>query len=210
MAYLPLIPLIFFAAQSSDSLAVVLKRVEQRYNSTATLKSEFEQTMSIAQGRRVTERGTLYLRKPGQMRWEYAQPVGKLFLCDGKQIYYVTPTARRVEVSAMKESGDLRAPLAFLLGKLDFARDFGKFEHSMSGVQMKIRAFPKSTKSPYEFVEFFAEADGRLSLVSVTGKDGSTMSYAFRSEQRNVPVAAELFQFRAPEGYEVVTLRGEP
>jgi outer membrane lipoprotein carrier protein len=210
MAYLPLISLIFFAAQSSDNLAVVLKRVEQRYNSTATLKSEFEQTMSIAQGRRVTERGTLYLRKPGQMRWEYAQPVGKLFLCDGKQIHYVTPTARRVEVSAMKESGDLRAPLAFLLGKLDFARDFGKFEHSMSGVQMKIRAFPKTTKSPYEFVEFFAEPDGRLSLVSVTGKDGSTMSYAFRSEQRNVPVAAELFQFRAPEGYEVVTLRGEP
>jgi len=210
MAHLPLISLILLSAQSPQSLSDILKRIEQRYNSTVTLRSEFEQTMSIAQGRRITERGTLYLRKPGQMRWEYAQPQGKLFLTDAKQIYYVTPSARRVEVSEMKESGDLRAPLAFLLGKLDFARDFNRFEHSQTGTQWKVRAFPKNQKSPYEYVEFYAEPDGRLAVVSVTGKDSSSMSYAFTSEQRNIPVAATLFQFKAPAGYEVVTLRGEP
>lgn len=197
-------------APQTESLEGLLKRIEKRYNSTATLKSEFEQTMSVAGGRRVTERGTLFLRKPGQMRWEYAQPAGKLFLCDAKQIYYVTPSARRVEVSAMKESDDLRAPLAFLLGKLDFARDFGRFEHSMAGTQWKIRAFPKNAKSPYDYVEFLAEPDGRLMLVAVAGKDGSTMSYAFHSEQRNVPVAASMFQFQAPAGFDVVQLRAEP
>jgi outer membrane lipoprotein carrier protein len=210
MAHLTLISLTLLLAQAPETLPSMLKRIEQRYNTTATLKSEFEQTMAVAQGRRVTERGTLYLRKPGQMRWEYAQPTGKLFLCDSKQIYYVTPSARRVEVSAMKESGDLRAPLAFLLGKLDFARDFSRYEHSLSGAQWKIRAYPRSAKSPYDYVEFFAEPDGRLAVVTVTGKDGSTMSYAFRSEQRNVPVAASLFQFQKPDGYELVTLRAEP
>jgi len=210
MAYLPLITLAFLSAQAQDNLTTVLKRVEERYNTTKTLKSEFEQTMAVAQGRRVTERGTLYLRKPGQMRWEYSQPNGKLFLSDGKTIHYVTPSAKRVEVSPMKASDDLRAPLAFLLGKLDFARDFNRFEHSQSSLQWKIKAYPKSAKSPYEFVEFFAEPDGRLSLVTVTGRDGSSMSYAFRSEQRNIPLAAELFQFKAPEGYDLVTLRSEP
>lgn len=210
MAYLPLITLALLSAQAQDNLTTVLKRVEERYNTTKTLKSEFEQTMAVAQGRRVTERGTLYLRKPGQMRWEYAQPTGKLFLCDGKTIHYVTPSARRVEVSPMKASDDLRAPLAFLLGKLDFARDFSRFEHTQSGPQWKIKAYPRNTKSPYEYVEFFAEPDGRLSLVTVTGRDNSSMSYAFRSEQRNIPLAAELFQFKAPEGYDLVTLRSEP
>jgi outer membrane lipoprotein carrier protein len=212
MAHLTLISLILLTAQSPapDSLQSMLKRIEQRYNTTATLKSTFEQTMAITGGRRVTERGTLFLRKPGQMRWEYSQPTGKLFLCDSKQIYYVTPSARRVEVSAMKESGDLRAPLAFLLGKLDFARDFSRFEHSMNGAQWKIRAWPKNQKSPYEYVEFFAEPDGRLALVTVTGKDQSSMSYAFSAEQRNIPVAASLFQFERPDGYEIVQLRAEP
>ena len=212
MAHLAFITLALVISQAAppENLASMLKRVEARYNSTITLKSEFEQTMAIAQGRRITERGILYLRKPGQMRWEYSQPSGKLFLCDGKQIHYVTPSARRVEISAMKESADLRAPLAFLLGKLDFARDFNRYEHSQNGPQWKIRAFPKNTKAPYEYVEFFAESDGRLSTVSVAGRDGSTMNYSFRTELRNIPLAADLFLFRAPEGYEIVTLRGEP
>ena len=212
MAYYPLISLALLLAQdaSPQPLAAILKQVEDRYNTTKTLRSEFEQTMAISQGRRLTERGVLYLRKPGQMRWEYSQPTGKLFLSDGKQIHYVTPSARRVEVSAVKESEDLRAPLAFLLGKLDFHKDFQRFEHSQLGSQWKIRAFPKSSKSIYDYVEFFAENDGRLSLVTVAGKDGSAMSYAFQNEQRNIPIAADLFLFRAPPGYEVVTLHGEP
>ena len=212
MAYYPLIPLVMLLAQdaSAQLLADILKRVEDRYNKTKTLRSEFEQTMAISQGRRLTERGVLYLRKPGQMRWEYSQPVGKLFLSDGKQIHYVTPSARRVEVSAVKESEDLRAPLAFLLGKLDFQKDFQRFEHSQLGARWKIRAFPKSDKSIYDYVEFLAENDGRLSLVTVAGKDGSAMSYAFLNEQRNIPVAADLFDFHAPVGYDVVQLRAEP
>ncbi|MBM3760165.1 MAG: outer membrane lipoprotein carrier protein LolA [Acidobacteria bacterium] len=207
MAHFTLIPLTLLLAQAPETLPTMLKRIEQRYNTTATLKSEFEQTMAVAQGRRVTERGILYLRKPGRMRWEYAQPTGKLFLCDAKRIYYVVPSARRVEVSEMRESDDLRAPLAFLLGKLDFARDFNRFEHSRPGTQWKIRAYPKSAKSPYEYVEFFAEPDGRLSVVAVKSKDGSTMSYAFQSELRNVPLAASLFEFQKPEGFEILQLR---
>lgn len=212
MANPALIPLILLVAQSAapaPQLSEILKRIEDRYNSTKTLKTDFQQTMAVAQGRTVTESGVLYLRKPGQMRWEYAQPKGKLFLTDGKQIHYVTPSARRVEVSAMKESDDLRAPLAFLLGKLDFSRDFQRFEYSAVGAQWKIKAIPKSQKSMFEFVEFLASADGFLSVVTVAGKDGSTMSYAFSGEQRNLPLAAKLFVFEMPDGYELVNLRGD-
>ena len=48
MAYLPLITLALFTAQAQDNLTTVLKRVEERYNTTKTLKSEFEQTMAKA------------------------------------------------------------------------------------------------------------------------------------------------------------------
>ncbi|WP_031495637.1 outer membrane lipoprotein chaperone LolA [Bryobacter aggregatus] len=212
MANPALIPVVLLLAQSAapaPQLSEILKRIEERYNNTKTLKTDFQQTMAVAQGRTVSESGVLYLRKPGQMRWEYAQPKGKLFLTDGKQIHYVTPAARRVEVSAMKESEDLRAPLAFLLGKLDFSRDFQRFEYSAVGTQWKIKAIPKSQKSMFEFVEFVAGADGFLSVVTVAGKDGSTMTYSFANEQRNLPLASKLFQFEAPEGFEVVKLRGE-
>ena len=64
------------------------------------------------------------LRKPGKMRWDYSQPKGKLFVSDGKFLWLYTPDENRVEKMKLKESEDMRAPLAFLLGKLDFDKEF--------------------------------------------------------------------------------------
>ena len=52
------------------------------------------------------------------MRWEYAS--GKLFISDGKFIYSYYPDEHRAEKMSMKETDDMRAPLAFLLGDVDF------------------------------------------------------------------------------------------
>ncbi len=62
------------------------------------------------------------------MRWEYATPPGKIFLSDGKEVFLYTPDDRRAERSKLKESEDMRAPIAVLLGKLDFSREFKSFE----------------------------------------------------------------------------------
>jgi outer membrane lipoprotein carrier protein len=207
MAHLPLIALIAFA-QAPD-LQQSLKAIEARYNSTKTLQSNFEQSVTM-QGKRSVERGVLYLRKPGQMRWEYAQPQGKLFLSDAKKIYYVSPASRRVEVSAVKETEDLRAPLAFLLGRLDFSRDFARYETSQREGSLLIRAFPKNQKSVFEYVEFFPAADGTLKTVTVQGRDGSRMEYAFSNETRNPNLNEKLFRFEAPAGFEVVELKNAP
>jgi outer membrane lipoprotein carrier protein len=207
MAYLPLVAVIAFAQDLE--LGKVLQQIEARYNSTQTLQSNFEQSVTM-QGKKSTERGVLYLRKPGQMRWEYAQPQGKLFLSDAKKIYYVSPASRRVEVSPVKETEDLRAPLAFLLGKLDFSRDFGRYETSKREGALLIRAFPKNPKSIFEYVEFLPGPGGVLRSVTVHGRDASRMEYTFSNEMRNPALDPKLFVFSPPEGFEVVPLRAAP
>jgi outer membrane lipoprotein carrier protein len=207
MAHLPLIAVIAFA-QGAD-LTQVLKSIEARYNSIKTLQSNFEQSVTM-QGKSSAERGVLYLRKPGQMRWEYAQPPGKLFLSDAKKIYYVSPASRRVEVSAVKETEDLRAPLAFLLGRLDFSRDFGRYESSQREGTLLVRAFPKNAKSVFEYVEFWPAADGTLRTVTVQGRDGSRMEYRFSNETKNPALSEKLFRFEAPPGFEIVDLKNAP
>ena len=56
------------------------------------------------------------------MRWEYSEPAGKLFLSDGKLIYYYNPVSKRAEKLKLRESEDMRAPLAFLLVNLTSER----------------------------------------------------------------------------------------
>jgi outer membrane lipoprotein carrier protein len=103
--------------QAADvDLNGLLKGIEQRYNKAKTLQVQFNETYSVQGRARKSESGSLTLRKPGRMRWDYTAPAGKLFLSDGKDVYLYTPDAHRVEKMKLKESEDMHAPMAFLLG----------------------------------------------------------------------------------------------
>lgn len=191
----------FAANPNVDSL---LHSVETRYNRSKSLRLDFSQTYA-GKGHPVqNEAGVLYLRKPGRMRWEYSAPAGKLYLSDGKDVYLYTPDDRRAEKGKLKESDDLRAPLAFLLGKLDFAKEFKSFETRVEGSDTWIIAQPKSANLAYSKVEFRAMPSGEIRQVRVTGQDQSKLEFTFSNEQLNVPVAPGMFTFHAPAGVQVV------
>ncbi len=131
-------------------------------------------------------------------------PEGKLFLSDGKDVFLYTPDDHRAKKSKLKESEDLRAPLAFLLGKLDFHREFKSFEVRREGSASWIVATPKSASLAYTKVEFLATPDGEILRVLVTGQDQSKLDFAFSNEQLNASVAPSLFAFHPPPGVQIV------
>jgi outer membrane lipoprotein carrier protein len=176
--------------------------VERRYNSARTMEAGFEQTY-LAQGRRRVERGDLSLRKPGRMRWEYTNPAGKLFIADGKWVWMYSPATEKAERAKLKASDDERAPLAFLLGKLDFSRLFRDFELIESGGATVIRALPKSDKVPYTSVEFTVGGQGEIQRLKVANGDGSVTEYAFTNQRMNGAVNDARFRFTPPPGVPV-------
>ena len=197
-----LLPLALFL-QPPD-LAGLLSRVERRYNGAATLQLRFEQHYQGGGQPSRTENGILFLKKPGRMRWEYRHPEGKLFVSDGKDGWFYSPSMNQVEKSPMKTTEDLRAPLAFLMGRLDFSRDFRDFKSIAEGELVRVTGTPKSAKSPYREVEFWVGTGGELREVRVLGQDGARMNFRFSEERRAVPINEELFRFRVPPGAEVV------
>ena len=118
---------------AEPDLNKLLKGVEEHYNRAKTLQVHFVESYTVQGRARKSESGELTLRKPGRMRWDYTAPSGKLFISDGKDVYLYTPEAHRVEKTKLRASDDMRAPLAFLLGKLDFAKDFRDFEFQPEG-----------------------------------------------------------------------------
>jgi outer membrane lipoprotein carrier protein len=192
---------VFAVPQNLDSL---LKTIELRYNRTQSLKLDFSETYSGPGRPAQTESGVVYLRKPGRMRWEYTSPAGKLFLSDGKDVFQYLPDDHQATKSKLKQSDDMRAPLAFLLGKLDFAKEFKSFESTSDPVGTWIVAEPKSDNLIYNKVEFLASADGEIHRLRVTGQEGQKLSFEFSNEQLNVPVSPTMFAFRAPPGVPVV------
>jgi len=185
-------------------LTTVLKAVEDRYNRVQTLQVGFtEEYVAAGRGRR-KESGTLYLRKPGRMRWEYSSPPGKLFVSDGKFFYLYTPSNNRLHKTKVKQSDDMRAPLAFLLGRLYFQQDFRRFESRPEGPDTWVAADPKSQDLPYTRVEFVVTPQSQIRRVLVHGQDKSVLDFTFDSERVNPALSATLFEFQAPAGAEIV------
>ena len=94
----------------------IAQAVDNHYNHLRTLQAEFSESYRGA-GIERSESGSLWLKKPGKMRWEYRSPKEKLFLSDGKDAWFYIPGDRQVRRTSVKKLDDLRSPLALLLGK---------------------------------------------------------------------------------------------
>lgn len=182
----------------------LLKQVEGRYNRARTLEVRFAETYSgLGRGPR-TEMGTLYLRKPGRMRWQYTSPAGKLFISDSKDVYLYLAAENRVEKMKLRNTEDARAPLAFLLGKLNFQKEFQNIQTRTEDGGTLVAAEPKSVNLPYSKVEFLVSPTFEIRKLHIVGQDQSVLDFAFDEEKLNPPLDNALFEFRPPAGAEVV------
>lgn len=188
-------------ATATDEL---IKRVETRYNAAQTLSVEFVENYNMQGHFRPPEAGKLTLRKERKMRWDYARPAGKLFISDGKTAYLYSASENRVEKMPLKNTDDMRAPLAFLLGRLDMKKEFRDFTTHEGGGGAWLTARSKNDRAPYESIEMLIAADGSVKQLKIAGRDQSLLDFSFSDEHLNPPVNDGLFQFTVPKGAEVV------
>ena len=200
-AILLLCSFIGLADVTTDNL---IDRVQKRYNGARTLSVNFVQSYSILGHGRPPESGTLTLRKQGMMRWDYARPQGKLFVSGGKELFLYTARDNRVEKVPLKDTEDMRAPLAFLLGRLDMKKEFRDFEIQPNAGGTLVKASAKNDRVPYGKVEMLIDGDASIRQLQVVDRDGSLMSFSFSDEKLNPPVPDSLFHFTIPPGAEVV------
>lgn len=200
------------SAATTASIPQVLREVEARYNRMKTMKAQFRQI--VREGHRSVrqEEGTLYLSKPGRMRWEYATPEAKLFLTEANRMILYLPAENRVMQTAVKESDDLRAPLRFLLGRLDFAQEFQRFEtltslRPLEAGNIIFKTYPKRLAGQVDSMVFEIAGDAasrQIRRVVISEPGGMETEFRFSQEQANVPVAAGQFRFTPPPGTEMV------
>jgi outer membrane lipoprotein carrier protein len=187
------------------SLDKVLAGIELRYNRLATLKIDFEHTMRYLDRQPLVERGTLYLWRPGKMRWEYSKPAGKLLVGDGDLLHYYNPLTNQVRQLRPSQTGDLRVPLSFLLGRLHFRRQFRELRLEQIDGRTVLVGEGRTGPEAYTTVEFtYDPASYALLHLKVQGQDESVTTFAFSGETVNPRLDEPLFAFRAPAGAEII------
>lgn len=193
------------AAAQQPSLGQVISKIEFHYNSLATLQTQFEQKVSYMGQRPRIERGTVYVRRPQKMRWEYSQPEGKLLVGDGELLHMFNPMTNQVRRIDLSQSGDLRALLSFLLGRLRLERQFRNLRLEPSGGRHVLVGEGRPGRDPYGRVEFTYDPQSYTLLhIKVMGHDETVTEFTFEKERINATLDLSLFTFRAPAGAEVL------
>jgi outer membrane lipoprotein carrier protein len=182
--------------------------VDRHYNDLQSLQTQFTESYRGA-GMQRQESGTLWLKKPGKMRWEYASPREKLFISDGKVAWFYVPGESRVQKAPVSKIDDLRSPLRFLLGKTKLDKELNGLSiapdvpASIAG-NVVLRGVPRQMQDRISQVLLEITPDHRIARMSIDEVDGSVTEFQFRDQRENVNVTEQRFRFSPPPGVEVV------
>jgi outer membrane lipoprotein carrier protein len=193
------------AQGTADGLA---RAVQAHYQEVKDFTASFEQAyVGGALKRRTVEKGTVAIRKPGRMRWDYETPEKKLFVADGTRMYFYVPADKQVRVSPMPDDGRVPTPILFLAGRGDLLRDFTVEDVQAPAAGTRaLRLRPVRKEPGYETLTLVVDATTLVmrQLVVVDGQ-GGTSTFTFTNLRENVGVAESRFSFSMPKGVDVIT-----
>jgi outer membrane lipoprotein carrier protein len=202
-------PLVFSAlAPSLPDVRATALAVDRHYNHLRSLRAQFTESYRGAGVERVEE-GTLSLKKPGKMRWQYRSPTVKLFVGDGKQAWFYVPGDQQARKTAMKKLDDVRSPLSLLLGKsrlekelqgLSLAPDVAPLDPS----DVILRGTPEALGDRVRQVTLEINSRSQICRILIDESDDSVTEYRFRDQQENIALPDDDFRFEPPAGVEVI------
>ena len=186
--------------------------VDERYNHLHSLQAEFTEIYR-GSGTERTESGMLWLKKsgqkkPGKMRWEYRSPTEKLFVSDGRDVWFYVPGDRQARKMAARKLDDVRSPLAFLLGKTRLEKELRGLSWApdvspLTPGDVVVRGVPQWADRVGELL-LEITPDYRIARIVIGQVDGSVTEYRLQEQKDDVQVPDERFQFAPPEGVETV------
>ncbi len=182
--------------------------VDAHYNHLHTLQAEFTEIYR-GSGIERTESGTLWLKKPGKMRWEYRSPKEKLFVSDGRDAWFYVPDDRQARKSSAKKLEDARSPLAFLLGKTKLEKELRGLSlapdvEAVQAGDTVLRGIPQGLEDQISQILLEVSSENRIVRIVIQGVDGASTEYRFSDQKEDIAVADGRFAFKAPAGTEVV------
>jgi outer membrane lipoprotein carrier protein len=198
------------------------KAVEARYAHAQTLKAQFYERYNAGGSGGQAESGIVFFSKPGRMRWEYESPEQKLFVVDGKNVWFYVPADRTASRASVKESEDWRTPLSLLTGKIHLDRLCGQMEllDEATGTSSPadlpydprnriLRCLPQksSDRNVQEaFREILFEVSPAAELARVVIREPGDVETEFRfgNWKENMPLPESMFHFEPPAGVTIV------
>ncbi len=199
------------AAGAEPPLSDLLSRLESYYRTSPGITADFEQTLeSRTLSRPIHEAGTVSLKPPGRMRWEYEKPRGKLAITDGARAYLYLPEDEQVFVGRIQDLDRGAVASGLLLGAASLRRDFRVEGERMADGEERwlLKLTPNSPDFPYDSITLEVEQEsGAIRRMLLLDPLGNRVEYRFDHLRVVRHLPDRLFVYRIPKGVDVQVLR---
>ncbi len=200
------------AAQTRPAAAELARSLQQRYNRVRDFSADFVHTYRGGVLRtQATERGTMRVKKPGMMRWEYSAPEKKTFVSDGTKIYSYIPQDRQVIVSDVPKGDQASTPILFLAGQGDLTRDFtASYAQETAAAAVPgtwpLKLVPRKPEPEYDSLVLHLDPETlQIRALTTTDAQGGESRFTFSNMKENRGLSDKEFAFRIPRGVDVIT-----
>ena len=197
------------AAPASPEALALAQKVQHFYENTTDFTASFNQTYHYtAMSRTQKSSGTVEVKKPGFMRWDYTKPYPKAFVLDGKVLYAFDPDDNSVMVNRHFSSDTLSAAVTFLWGRGKLADEFELSVVDRKDYGAKVLELnPKKPQAGFTKVFFVVDAaTGTVTTSVIFDAEGNENRIDFADVKVNQNLPESRFQFAIPKGAQVKEL----
>jgi outer membrane lipoprotein carrier protein len=187
--------------------AQVASSIQAKYDKIRDFSADFVHTYEGGVLRRkAVERGTVRVKKPGKMRWEYTSPEKKTFVSDGRQMYLHEERANQVTVFTVPDDDRAATAVLFLAGKGNVTRDFTvSYGEGGNAGTYALRLQPKSKEPDYDWLLLIVDrASLQIRALTAADNQGGRSTFQFTNLRENVGVNDKTFEFKIPRGADVI------
>ena len=199
--------LLVLPARAQQSAPQIAAALQAKYDRIRDFSADFtQQYESGLLKRKITESGKVQVKKPGKMRWDYAQPEKKIFVSDGSTIYLWVPADNQVTRSAVPKQDEATTAVLFLVGKGDLTRDFNvSFAPNAPEGAHALRLDPKLPERDYDWLRIVVDQNSlQIRELTAADRQGGQSTFLVSNFKENVGIADSTFAFKIPKGADVI------
>jgi outer membrane lipoprotein carrier protein len=205
LAATALVATLLTASGSAADAQTLAHKVQAVYEHTSDFRARFVQTYVYGGvGRKQVSRGTLAIKKPGKMRWDYAEPSKKTVVLSGSRLVQYEPEANQAYVDEHFDATSMNAAVTFLLGKGNLEKDFD-VSPGEGGVLVLT---PKKPDPRVASITLTVGPNGEVTGTRVVDGSDNVNQLAFEDVRRNVKLPDSEFELELPKGVQRVGAPG--
>ncbi len=203
-----LLSIVWMTSAYANDAQKIIADVQTAHASLKDYRAHFSQNVKSF-GKTQEASGTLFIKMPGKMRWDYDKPSQKHLITDGAKLWMHLVAEKQVYVQPLGGSANAYLPLQMLTGKMDFSKDYNATDLGDMDNRHNLRFIPKKQGVGFKSVTIgISKASKRIVRFELLDLYGSHTVVTLSDSKINTGLKDSMFRYQETPGVELIKAPG--